>query len=56
MAVTRFQSEEVGKVVMTREGDLFRGTDDELRSALSAGEIVFHEGVIGGAWPMIVEN
>ena len=29
---------------------------DELRSALSAGEIVFHEGVIGGAWPMIVEN
>ena len=48
--------EEVGKVVMTREGDLFRGTDDELRSALSAGEIVFHEGVIGGAWPMIVES
>ena len=44
------------KVVMTRTGDLFRGTDDELRSALSAGEIVFHEGVIGGAWPMIVES
>ena len=41
---------------MTREGDLFRGTDDELRFALSAGEIVFHEGVIGGAWPTIVEN
>ena len=48
--------EEVGRVVMTREGDLFRGTDDELRSALSAGEIVFHEGVIGGAWPTIVES
>lgn len=48
--------EEVGKVVMTREGDLFRGTDDELKSALQAGEIVFHEGVLGGAWPMIVDG
>lgn len=48
--------EEVGKVVMTREGELFRGTDDELKAALASGEIVFHEGVIGGAWPMIVED
>jgi len=48
--------EEVGKVVMTREGELFRGSDDEFRSALSVGEIVFHEGVIGGAWPTIVET
>lgn len=48
--------EEVGKVVMTRDGELFRGSDDELRSALAADEIVFHEGVIGGAWPMIVET
>ena len=47
---------EVGKVVMTREGDLFRGTDEELRSALASGGIVFHEGVIGGAWPTIVES
>jgi len=47
--------EEVGKAVMTRDGELFRGTEDEFAAALSAGEIVFHEGVIGGAWPMIVE-
>jgi len=24
------------------------------RSVRSAGEIVFHEGVIGGAWPTVV--
>jgi len=48
--------EEVGKVVMMRDGGLFCGSDDEFRSALADGEIVFHEGVIGGAWPMIVER
>ena len=48
--------DEVGKVVMTREGELFRGTDTELRTALAAGDLVFHAGVIGGAWPTIVER
>jgi len=46
--------EEVGKVVMTRDGDLFRGTDEEFKSAIATGDILFHEGVIGGAWPTIV--
>ena len=30
-------------------------TDDELKAALQSHEIVFHEGVLGGAWPVIVE-
>ena len=47
-------SEEVGKVVMTRDGELFRGDDEALKEALKAGELVFHEGRIGGAWPQIV--
>lgn len=46
--------EGVGKAVMTSDGELFRGTDDEFKSALAANEIVFHEGVVGGAWPIIV--
>lgn len=55
MTVRLLPAEEVGKVVMTRDGELFRGSDDELRVALASGEIVFHEGELGGAWPMIVE-
>lgn len=54
--VKLFPPEEVGKVIMTRDGGLFRGSDEEFVSALSAGDIVFHEGVIGGAWPMIIES
>lgn len=46
--------EEVGKAVMTDVGELFKGTDDELKTALEAGKIVFHEGEIGGAWPRII--
>ena len=49
-------AEEVGKAVLTKDGELFRGTDAELRSALAAGDIVFHEGHLGGAWPRIVER
>lgn len=49
-------SEEVGKVVMTKDGELFKGTDEELRQALRSGEIVFHPGELGGAWPTIVER
>lgn len=48
--------DEVGKVVMTREGELFKGSDECLKEALAADEIVFHEGVIGGAWPVILET
>ena len=49
-------AEEAGKAVMTREGGLFKGTDDEFRAALAAGGIVFHEGHLGGAWPQIVQR
>ena len=49
-------AEEVGKAVLTKDGELFRGTDAELQSALAAGDIVFHEGHLGGAWPRIMER
>ena len=49
-------TEEAGKAVLTKDGELFCGTDEEFRTALSAGEIVFHEGHLGGAWPRIVER
>ena len=50
----RLPRAEVGKVVMTRVGELFRGDDEALKAAREAGELVFHEGRIGGAWPQIV--
>ena len=45
---------EVGKAVMTKDGKLFKGDDEALKSALAAGELEFHEGTIGGAWPRII--
>ena len=47
-------AEQVGKAVMTRDGELFKGDDSALKSALASGDIVFHEGAIGGAWPRII--
>lgn len=49
-----FPRQHAGKAVMTKSGALFRGSDEELRAALAADELVFHEGVIGGAWPRVI--
>ena len=46
--------EEVGKAVMTKSGELWRGDDEALRAALAADELTFHEGTIGGVWPRII--
>ena len=57
MAATRFQAAVLQRIARSRiECNLFRGSDDELRAALDAGSITFHEGRIGGAWPRIVER
>lgn len=45
--------ERVGTAVLTASGDLFRGDNDALRSALAAGELVFHPGRIRGAFPRV---
>ena len=45
---------EVGKAVMAKDGSLFKGDDNALKAALAAGELEFHEGTIGGAWPRII--
>lgn len=47
-------SEEVGKVVLASDGSLFRGSAEELKLALAEGDILFHEGTLGGAWPTLV--
>ena len=50
----KFPRSEVGKAVMKKGGGLFKGSADELEAALAAGELEFHEGTIGGAWPRII--
>ena len=45
---------EVGKAVMAKDGTLFKGDAAALEAALDAGELEFHEGTIGGAWPRII--
>ena len=48
--------DQVGKVVLTREGGLFKGSLDELANAIRRDELVFHEGELGGVWPTVVEK
>ncbi|TAN39012.1 MAG: hypothetical protein EPN23_00805 [Verrucomicrobia bacterium] len=43
---------EVGKCVLTTDGNLCRASPEELRSTIT---LQFHSGNIGGAWPRIVE-
>lgn len=54
--LTILPAEKAGTCVVGPDGNLFRGPDNELRAALDAGAITFHEGKIGGAWPRIVER
>lgn len=49
-----FPRSEAGKAVLDINGHPFRGDISGLKSALAAGEVVFHEGTIGGAWPTII--
>ncbi len=49
-------AEHVGKAVLTRDGRLFNGSDEQLAAAIEAGDVVFHEGRICGAWPQIIER
>ena len=50
----KFPRSEVGKAVMAKGGGLFKGDAAALEAALEAGELEFHEGTIGGAWPRII--
>ena len=44
-------AEEVGTCVVGPDGDLFGGDVTVLTEALGRGEIRFHRGTLGGAWP-----
>jgi hypothetical protein len=52
--VALLPTEEVGRAVVGRQGDLYRGVPRELEQALARQEITFHEGRVRGAWPRIV--
>lgn len=47
-------ADQVGKAVLKTDGTLFNGSDEILMASLKAGEILFHEGRICGAWPRVV--
>ncbi len=51
--VDALPAEHVGEVVLSAEGELFRGTAADLARALSSGRLHFHSGRLGGAVPMI---
>ncbi len=51
--VAQLPEEQVGTCVLTRNGDLFNGTPDLLQRAMENDLLVFHEGVIRGAWPRL---
>ncbi len=46
--------EETGRAVMNSQGVPFRGNSAQLKNALDNGELNFHQGHIGGAWPELI--
>jgi hypothetical protein len=45
--------DKIGHCVITRDGNLFTGTSNELNASLQANAILFHPGCIRGAFPRI---
>jgi len=45
---------DAGEAVLTRQGELARWSASELETAIRAGDVQYHQGRIGGAWPTIV--
>ncbi len=48
--------ETVGQAVLNPDGSVFSGEKAQMQMSLAQGEIRFHTGHIGGAWPQIKEN
>jgi len=51
--IASLPEDQIGSCVITREGDLFTGTSEALKSSLLANAILFHKGCVRGAWPKI---
>jgi hypothetical protein len=51
--VEMLPADEAGKCVLDRSGLLYTGTPDRLLADLAAGALVFHEGSIRGAFPVL---
>lgn len=47
-------ADEVGTCVLEGSGNLFRGTEDELKEALRSAKVMFHRGRLRGALPRVV--
>ena len=47
---------EVGTCVLTTRGELFRGSPDTVRAALSARQLLFHPGRLRGAYPRVASS
>jgi hypothetical protein len=52
--VSMLPGAEVGRCVMSRNGELFRGDRTALEPALAGGDLYFHEGSIRGALPRLL--
>lgn len=49
-------ADHLGEAVLSADGDLFRGSPEELRRGLAEGRMVFHAGRLAGAWPRVAEG
>jgi len=43
---------ELGKCVISRDGELFRGSAEQLPEAIKSQKVGFHQGRLGGSWPV----
>jgi hypothetical protein len=46
--------EHLGECVLGMDNNLYTGSPEQLDKDLKEGNILFHQGTIGGAWPQIV--
>ena len=51
--VALLPEDQIGMCVTTRDGNLFTGTSEELKTSLHANALCFHAGCIRGTWPII---
>jgi hypothetical protein len=51
--VDQLPAADIGRAVLTADADLYRGSPAELSTALEQGDLQFHGGRIGGAWPRV---
>ena len=48
-------AEHVGECVLNKQLELYQGSAGELKEDVDSGTLIYHEGSIGGSWPVLID-